>query len=108
MIKRLSIAFEDFLGSLIAPQVMPPCHILILQYHLPGKAMSTIGALNHSATVWAAERWHRRGLQSLIYQVKSKNKLKTGMIKNSALIFEILAVDQMPHREKLFVVQRKG
>ena len=25
MITRLLIAFEDFLGSLIAPQVMPPC-----------------------------------------------------------------------------------
>ena len=25
MIPRLSIAFEDFLGSSIAPQVMPPC-----------------------------------------------------------------------------------
>ena len=25
MIMRLSIAFEDFLGSPIAPQVMPPC-----------------------------------------------------------------------------------
>ena len=25
MITRLSIAFEDFLGSSIAPQVMPPC-----------------------------------------------------------------------------------
>ena len=26
MITRLSIAFEDFLGSSIAPQVMPPCY----------------------------------------------------------------------------------
>merc|ERR1719333_327350 len=26
MITRSSIAFEDFLGSSIAPQVMPPCH----------------------------------------------------------------------------------
>ena len=29
MITRSSIAFEDFLGSSIAPQVMPPCHELI-------------------------------------------------------------------------------
>ena len=28
MIMRLLIAFEDFLGSSIAPQVMPPCGIL--------------------------------------------------------------------------------
>ena len=28
MITRLSIAFEDFLGSPIAPQVMPPCKSL--------------------------------------------------------------------------------
>ena len=30
MITRLSIAFEDFLGSSIAPQVMPPRDILML------------------------------------------------------------------------------
>ena len=31
MIMRLSIAFEDFLGSSIAPQVMPPCQGLTKQ-----------------------------------------------------------------------------
>ena len=31
MITRLSIAFEDFLGSSIAPQVMPPCPPLRLK-----------------------------------------------------------------------------
>ena len=30
MITRSSIAFEDFLGSSIAPQVMPPCLTLEL------------------------------------------------------------------------------
>ena len=29
MITRSSIAFEDFLGSSIAPQVMPPCNLLV-------------------------------------------------------------------------------
>ena len=30
MITRLSIAFEDFLGSSIAPQVMPPCRLTMI------------------------------------------------------------------------------
>ena len=29
MITRLSIASEDFLGSSIAPQVMPPCSLIV-------------------------------------------------------------------------------
>ena len=32
MITRLSIAFEDFLGSSIAPQVMPPCSPVQVTY----------------------------------------------------------------------------
>ena len=30
MVARLSIAFEDFLGSSIAPQVMPPCLVVAI------------------------------------------------------------------------------
>ena len=36
MITRSSIAFEDFLGSSIAPQVMPPW--LLLDQHLKNSA----------------------------------------------------------------------
>ena len=48
MITRLPIAFEDFLGSSIAPQVMPPClqlkHVLLSKREKEGVDMKTLQA----------------------------------------------------------------
>jgi len=60
MITRLSIASEDFLGSSIAPQVMPPCVVVLStgpQVSLLQNTESPIPLLRHSSTIGLPLYW---------------------------------------------------
>ena len=55
MITRSSIAFEDFVGSSIAPQVMPPCSIVIMAL------VSVLSDRRRTTTPTSSRRWNRWG-----------------------------------------------